>query len=167
MAPRRLTPVALLLVLLTPACDRASVSTTAPGALVPTAFTAEPASLRPEFLSSQSCLIRPAFRLRLSVILRSGGTVILSGLRFHFIDRAGSRAFPVISVAPGTSFTSSLPSSSAVPIPGVAPLTSFPASGTLPFIATFGCDVIPDGTLVVVGDVDGGGTSEMRLRVGM
>ena len=166
MAPRRLAPAALFFVLFTVACDQASVSMTAPGTLVPAAFTAEPASLRPEFLHAQTCLFRPAFRLHLSVIVGGGGTVIVHGFRFHFIDRAGSRTLPLVSVAPGTSFTSSLPSSSPIPIPGVAPLTSFPASGTLPFIATFGCDVIPDGTLVVIGDLDAGRTAEMRLRVG-
>ena len=168
MTPRVLTLASLLLaVLMTVSCNSTPASPTEPGELVPASLTAEPASLMPEFLPSQACLFHPAFRVRLSVILRSGGTVVLSGLRFHFIDRSGSRTFPLVSVAPSASFTSSLPSSSTVPIPGVAPLPpSFPTSGTLPFIATFGCDVIPDGTLVVVGDLDNGRTAEMRLRVG-
>jgi hypothetical protein len=139
---------------------------TAPGTLVPAVLTAEPASLRPEFLTSQAFLLRPAFRLHLSVIVGDGATVIVHGFRFHFIDRSGLRALPVVSVASGTSFTSSLPSSSPIPIPGVAPLSPFPASGTLPFVATFGCDIVADGTLVVIGDLDDGRTAEMRLRVG-
>lgn len=166
MAPRHLAPVVVLLALSLPACDRASISMTAPGTFVPAALTAEPASLRPEFLPSPSCLLRPAFRVRLTVIVGGGGAVFLSGLRFHFLDRLGSRALPLVSAAPGSSFTSSLPSSSPVPIPGVAPLASFSRSGTLPFIATFGCDVVPDGTLIVIGDLDDGRTAEMRLRVG-
>ena len=167
MTPRVLVRAALLLAVLTAvSCNDTPVSPTEPGELVAASLTAEPASLAPEFLPSQACLIHPAFRVRLSVILRSGGTVVLSGLRFHFIDRSGSRAFPLVSVAPTSPFTSSLPSSSTVPIPGVAPLSSFPSAGTLPFIATFGCDVIPDGTLVVIGDLDNGRTAEMRLRVG-
>ena len=163
-------PLMLLLVAVTiSACNGTPASPTDPGELVPASLTAEPATLTPEFLDSQTCSIRPAFRVRLSVILRSGGTVILSGLRFHFIDRFGERILPQVTPVPTPPFGSTLPSSSPVPIPGVAPLPSSTSlSGALPFFATFDCNVLPDGILVVVGNVKEGGTqrtAEMRLRV--
>lgn len=163
-------PLMLLLAsVMTSACNETPASPTEPGEWAPASLTAEPATLTPEFLHSQTCSIRPAFRVRLSVILRSGGTVILSGLRFHFIDRFGERILPRVTPISTPPFGSTLPSSSPVPIPGVAPLPSSTAiSGALPFFATFDCNVLPDGILVVVGDVKDAGTqrtAEMRLRV--
>jgi hypothetical protein len=85
-----------------------------------------------------------------------GRDVVLSGLRFQFIDLVGTRTLPeVIRLPSPSSAATSLPSASPVTLPGIAALPPLPVSSPIPFFARFGCGVVPDGTLVITGNLDG------------
>jgi hypothetical protein len=132
-------------------------------------ITAEPRSARPDFLPTPTCPTRPAFGVRLSIIIRGSHGLTLRGFRFQFIDRLGGRTLPEVIPIPTPSATSSLPSSSPIPIPGFAALpASPPVLGGLPFFVRFGCNVIPEGTLLVTADAghEAFEMPEVRIRIG-
>ena len=167
----RYAPVLLLLVITaTGGCSRAGASPTSPSSSsFQTSITAEPLSARPEFLPSGSCTGRPPFGVRVFINLR-GRDVVLRGLSFQFIDLVGHRTLPeVIALPSPTTAASSLPASSPVAIPGIAALPPLPQPSTVPLFARFGCGVIPEGTLIITGDVrnhDGREErQEMKVRV--
>jgi hypothetical protein len=148
-----------------------------------TTFRFEPATLRPEFVSGISCVGVPAFGTR--IIIKFGGDVILSALRFRFTDRFGVNALPRVMPIPGSSPlsvpVSAIPSAP-IPIPGVAPLplgspiSSFnglsPAEPSQPlaFLLLFECGVVSEGMLFVGTEVtEPRGSvqkSEFQFRVG-
>lgn len=153
----RFAPVLLVLVSLTAAgCERSDDMPTSPSASAAQAsITAEPRSATPEFLSSRDCAGTPPFGVRVFISLR-GRDVVLSGLRFQFIDLVGTRTLPeVIRLPSPSSAATSLPSASPVTLPGIAALPPLPVSSPIPFFARFGCGVVPDGTLVITGNLDG------------
>lgn len=175
----RLPTLVVLAATLLIGCERRSAGPTSPAAAegIQPAISVEPLSVHPEFLATPSCVTRPAFGVRLSILLRSHGPFV-RGLRFRFLDRFGRQTLPEVtlmsSLFPTTATLptpSTLPSSSPMPIPGVAPLPSVaPSSGILPFFVRFGCDVFPDGTLIIGVNENGHDgnevTSELRVRVG-
>ena len=149
-------PVLLSLTLVAAAgCARSSDTPTAPASPgFETALTAEPLSARPEFLPGV-CAGRPAFGVRVFISLR-GRDLALSGLRFQFIDVVGTRTLPeVIRLPSPSSAAASLPSASPLTVPGIAALPPLPVTGVMPFFARFGCGVVPEGTLVISGDLHG------------
>ncbi|HJR57857.1 MAG TPA: hypothetical protein VJ813_00595 [Vicinamibacterales bacterium] len=184
----RYVPVLLFLVCTaTAACDRLDITATSPAPAdgVKASLTAEPASVRPEFLPSLSCPTRPAFGIRILIIV-SGGDVILRAIRFGFTDRLGDLAFPQVLPtpslsSPSTSFPSSspipipgaapLPGSSVIPIPGALPIEGLLVSGSrsLPFVLTFGCGLVPEGTITITADTanrnGNSGTSQLMVPV--
>jgi hypothetical protein len=42
-----------------------------------------------------------------------------------------------------------------VTLPGIAALPALPVTGAMPFFARFGCGILPEGTLVITGDLNG------------
>lgn len=168
------------------ACNRGSIGPTSPGpsTTVKTSLTAEPVAARPEFLSNPTCPTHPSFGIRITVIV-GGNDLIVRGIRFAFTDRFGSRALPDVFPTPAGS--TSIPSSSPIPIPGSAALPgsspipipgSSPINGVLvsdgtrlalPFFLRFGCDVVPEGTIIIIVDTADRtgrpGTSEVRVAV--
>ena len=176
--------LALLLAAVT-ACNRSSASPTTPAAAdiaLKPAFTAEPLTVRPEFLPRGSCTGRAPFGVRIVVDVRAGEDFILRGLSFSFTDRFGVRSLPDVFSTPD----SSIPTSGPIPFPGFAPLPtrgpipipgSPPIDGVLvgrtvqeiPFFLRFGCGLVPDGTIVIVVDLnDRRGRperAEMEVRV--
>jgi len=181
-------PVLLFLALTaTAACDRLDVTATSPEPVtgLKASLTAEPSSVRPEFLPSLSCPTRPGFGIRVVVII-SGGDVILRAIRFGFTDRLGDLAFPQVFPTPSlssasTSFPSSspipipgaapLPGSSVIPIPGALPIEGLLVSGSrsLPFSLTFGCGLVPEGTITISAETatrnGSSGTSQLIVPV--
>jgi hypothetical protein len=161
----RYKPVLLSLALVTVAgCERNSDTPTAPATRgLQASITAEPQSARPEFLPSV-CDGRFAFGVRVFISLR-GPDVVLSGLRFQFIDLVGTRTLPeVIRLPSPSSAASSLPSASPVTVPGIAALPPLSGPSTIPFFVRFGCGVVPDGTLVITGDLNGR-VEETKIRI--
>jgi hypothetical protein len=167
---RRYAPVVLLFALASAvACDRTADSPTSPELVrqVQTSITAEPRSVQPEFLTSPACVGRRPFGARVTVIVEGRDGLILRDLRFAFVDRFGTRTLPEVIPIPTAS--SSIPSSSPISIPGVAALPSAsPVLGPLPFFVRFGCDVIPEGTLIITAEAVGRAmeATEMRVQIG-
>ena len=151
-------------------------------------LTAEPLSARPEFLPGFSCPGRPAFGVGLTVIVAARNyDVILQRLRFTFSDPRGGRALPEVFPTSMPTPSSSIPSTSPIPMPGAIGLPTTPpvgvpgsppiqdlpilrgASRSLPFFLRFGCDVVPEGTLVVTADTRDSShtlrTAEIRVPV--
>jgi hypothetical protein len=173
----------------TAACDRLDTpASPAPKASAEASLTAEPAAPRPELLHSFACPTRPGFGIRLIVIASGEQDLILRGIRFAFMDRFGDRAFPQVIPTPTLSSAStSLPSSSPIPIPGAAPLPgsslipvpgALPIEGllisgggsrSLPFFLTFGCGLVPEGTITISADTatrsGSSGTSQLLVPV--
>ena len=160
-----LTYAPILIVLASAGGERNSDTPTAPSTpAFQASITAEPLSVRPEFLPSHDCTGRPPFGVRVVIIMR-GPDIVLRGLSFQFIDLVGTRTAPVVIPLPTPSTAvSSLPSASPVPVPGIAALPPMPSSAPMPFLAQFGCGVIPDGILIITARSDRG-TSEMRVVV--
>jgi hypothetical protein len=101
------------------------------------------------------CDGRSAFGIRVVISLR-GRDVLLNGLRFQFIDLVGNRTLPeVIRLPSPSTAATSLPSASPVTLPGIAALPALPVTGAMPFFARFGCGILPEGTLVITGDLNG------------
>jgi hypothetical protein len=148
----------------TAGCDRAAAVPTAPEptSAAQRSLTVEPASARPEFVQSDGCFTRPGFAIRIWLGLQGGFAI--HGVRFHFIDRFGTRSLPTVIPFPSPSATPSIPSASPVPVPGIAALPPLPTGGTSPFIVNFGCGVVPDGTLFIYADHDSG-TAALRVRI--
>lgn len=165
-------PILLVLTLVaTAACGGGSVnpSSPAPSAPAKSSITAEPLVARPEFLQNSSCSTRPPFGVRITVILGGVDDLIVRGVGFAFTDRFGDRALP--DVFPVPSGSTSMPSSSPIPFPGPTPIpgsSPIPIPGSSPingvfvsagashsqtFFLRFGCGLIPEGMLVVSGDV--------------
>jgi hypothetical protein len=168
-------PAFLLLAALGAAgCDDNGVSPSAddltgPATLTSAIVTVEPAAVRAEFLSSPFCHTASPFQTRFSIGVRAHQEMIVTGIRFEFLDRFGGRSVPT-----------SIPSSSPIPMPGTSPITTpgtspipipvpgtspIPGSGTfdgllispgrlltLPFLLQFHCGVPAWGTLF--GSVD-------------
>ena len=177
--------LALLLAAVT-ACNRTSASPTTPAAAdaaLKPSFTAEPLKVRPEFLPRGSCTGRSPFGVRITVVVGAGEDFILRGLSFSFTDRFGGRSLPDVFPTPDGS---SIPTSAPIPFPGFAPLPTrgpIPIPGSppidgvlvgrtvreLPFFLRFGCGLVPDGTIVIVIDLnDRRGRpdrAEMEVRV--
>jgi hypothetical protein len=102
--------------------------------------------------------------VRVFISLR-GRDVVLNGLRFQFIDLVGNRTLPeVIRLPTPASAATSLPSASPVTLPGIAALPPLPVSGVMPFFARFGCGIVPEGTLVITGDLNGR-TEEVKVTI--
>lgn len=174
-------PVLGLLLLPSVACDTSTIATsaTAPAAVTAAggtqvSFGLEPSTLRPEALPDR-CGTHGAFGLRLGLRVRGGDDLILTGLRFFYIDRGGSRRFPEVIPIPDLSATGypfgGIPASSTVSTPGVAPLptaTPIPLPGSpasvtgllirpgshprLDYFLRFGC--VPIGRGVIVGEIE-------------
>ena len=182
-------PVLLFLAITaTTACNRGVVSPTSPTAAagVKASLTAEPASARAELLPGLFCPTQPGFGVRVVVIIGAGQELILRGITFSFTDRFGDRSFPqVIPIATPsatpTTFPSStpisipgaapLPSVSPIPIPGALPIEGLLVSGSrsLPFFLTFGCGLVPEGTITISADTanrkGSRGTSQLMVPV--
>lgn len=162
----RYAPVLLFLATaLAAGCNRAPATPTSPSTTETSeqSITVEPALVHPEFLPTSGCDVRPAFAVRIHVRLLGG--FFVRGLRFHFVDELGTRTLPQV-VPILTPTGSSIPSASPVPVPGIAALpTAFQAGGSSPFLVTFGCGVIPEGTLFINADHNRG-TTAMTIRIG-
>jgi hypothetical protein len=179
--------ISLVLVLLSAsACNRGSASVTSPATTtnLKAALAVEPAVLRPEILNDVTCPAAAAFGIRLNVIV-GGDDLIIRGVRFIFSDRLGRRLIPE-AFSSGAGSTS-IPSSAPIPfpngsaLPGSAPITipGFPvfngtrvipgARLTQPFFLRFGCDVLPEGTIIVTVDhVDASGRPGLSdIQVGV
>ena len=159
-------PILLLLAPMMAGCGRLSASPTDPEA--PTALqgsiTAEPLQARPEFLHSPACSASPAFSFVLRINVGGGPGLTLHGFRFLFIDRLGARALPEVTAIP-TPSGFSMPSSSPVPVPGFVRVPAASAgTGQFPFFVKFGCDLVPEGTLIVTADT-GGASQKLELRI--
>jgi hypothetical protein len=160
----RYAPVLLSLAIMTLAGCGDSDAPTAPNSRgLQASITAEPLSARPEFLPL-FCEGLPAFGVRVVINLR-GPDVVLSGLRFQFIDLVGTRTLPeVIRLPTPSSSVSSIPTTTPVTLPGIAALPPLPTSTTIPFFARFGCGIRPEGTLIINGDLNGK-VEEVRIGV--
>jgi hypothetical protein len=161
----RYAPVFLSLAVLTlVGCESGGDTPTAPASRgLQASITAEPLSARPEFLPVV-CQGLPAFGVRVIINLR-GPDVVLSGLRFQFIDLVGTRTLPeVIRLPTPSSSVSSIPTTTPVTLPGIAALPPLPTSTTIPFFARFGCGIRPEGTLIVTGDLNGT-TEQMKVMI--
>jgi hypothetical protein len=159
-------PLMLLVVPAMVGCGRISASPTDPAA--PTALqgsiTAEPVSARPQFLHSPACFASPAFSFVLRITVGGGPSLELHGFRFLFIDRLGARTFPEVTPIP-TPSAFSLPSSSPVSVPGFVRVPAASAgTGLFPLLVKFGCDVVPEGTLIVTAET-GGASQKLELRI--
>jgi hypothetical protein len=162
-------PMLLLLAPLMAGCGRLSASPTDPEA--PTALqgsiTAEPLKARPEFLHSPACLASPAFSFVLKINVGSGAGLTLHGFRFLFIDRLGGRTLPEVTSIQIPSSGFSMPSSSPVTVPGFVRVPAASAgTGQFPFSLRFGCDVMPEGTLIVTAEAGKSQNLEVRIQVG-
>lgn len=159
-------PILLLLAPMMAGCGRLSASPTDPEP--PTALqgsiTAEPPTARPEFLHSPACSASPAFSFVLRINVGGGPGLKLHGFGFLFIDRFGARTLPEVTPIP-TPSAFSMPSSSPVPVPGFVRVPAASAgTGQFPFFVKFGCDLVPEGTLIVTADT-GGASEKMELRI--
>jgi hypothetical protein len=183
---RNYAPAFLIVCLLHAACEgngdgirNPAAATSIRTSTSETRITAEPAILNPTFLASDNCAVAPPFAAEVTVIVRGGEGLVVSGLAFELLDRLGDRQTPV--VRPGSNTSASvpttppltLPTTSAVPIPRPGSSTVvIPSAGqiALPFSLEFQCGVPASGTLVIVvstADPSGAGqTSEARVRLG-
>jgi hypothetical protein len=185
-SPRYMAVMLTLLLAAVTACNRTSASPTTPAAAdaaLKASFTAEPLKVQPEFLPTGLCSGRSPFGVRITVVVGAGEDFILRGVSFSFTDRFGGRSLPDVFPTPDGS---SIPMSAPVPFPGFAPLPTrgpIPIPGSppidgvlvgrtvreLPFFLRFGCGLVPDGTIVIVIDLnDRRGRperAEMEVRV--
>jgi hypothetical protein len=161
-----------LTALVFPACgDNGSpVDPSAPTVVQTMSFTADPMRIQPEFLSARGCTDGRAFRTHVDVAI-VGGTrgVTVTGLRAGFTDRWGVVALPAGSSGQiPSSWTISgsptvpVPTNMAVPFP--VPSNT---SQRIPVVLEFGCQVRPQGTLIVVVDTrdDRGASSTHRVNI--
>ena len=194
-------PSAILLAVLAPAlvaCDGGgsgrlsgsgeSTSPAGPSAVGSVRVTAEPGTVAPRLLERADCTGLPAFRTRLSITVRAGRELFVSGLGFEFLDSLGGRSVPT--PIPGSTTAASIPVSVPVPLPSSGPLptpNSFPvpipgapATGpgarvpadsttTLPFTLHFECGIPSSGTLFIAVQTAGrdgsGDLSRTSVRV--
>jgi hypothetical protein len=187
MSVRLPTYAAIALVLLfvsATACSRGSATVTSPDTTtnLKASLTVEPAAVRPEFLPGLGCAGLAAFGVQLTVIV-GGDDLIVRGIRFSFTDRFGRRMTPdaFATAAPTTLPSSSpipfgrttIPTNSPIPVPGFPPFNGTRVVPhhklTQPFFLRFGCDVLPEGSIVVVVDtsdiVGRTGRSEVEVSV--
>ena len=173
--------------LVTAACNRGGATPTSPSAAGAKAtLTAEPSIVSPEFIGGEVCPTHPRFGVRVTVFV-GGPDLIVRGIRFGFADRFGRSALPEVIFLPAGSSPllpngpvpfgrpgfSTLPNSSPIPIPGAPPINGVlvpeRAALSLPFFLRFPCDLFPEGTLTVTGELsDRSGRPElpkMELRV--
>ena len=164
--------------------DAAPADATAPSSVRAIALSVQPEKVEPEFLPPIGrCTGTHAFRTRFVVIVEGGmEAVVVQELRVSFSDRFGVTAVPAVLPATGapsgSMITSSppipLPTSMPIPIPTSGPndgLSVFPGgSQELPVTLEFGCNVRPQGTIIVaVGTRDGRGrstTHQLKVDVG-
>jgi len=168
----RVAVAVLLTALVSAACsdDSSPADPTAPTVVQTMSFSADPIRIHPEFLSTGGCHDGRGFRTRVDVAIASGmhGGVV-TGLRAGFTDRSGVVAFPIgssenipsswtISGSP----TVPVPTNMAVPFP--VPSNT---SQRIPVVLEFGCQVRPQGTLLVVVDTrdDRGASSTHRVNI--
>jgi hypothetical protein len=189
---KHMTVLLLPAAVLVTACGETNhASPTTPAAVSTSALiTAEPLTATPEFLPLAFCPAGPPFAIRLLITIGSGGDiVIVRRLRFHFRDRFGDVAVPLVTetrtalsgsiptqmpIPLPTSPPIAIPSASPIPIPGSLPFEDarIQAGGsrTVPTFLQFGCGVPADGTLVVSVDTAGvrgtSGTSHVSVRIG-
>jgi len=165
-----------------------SASPVGPSSLESVRVTAEPETVAPRLLDLPDCTALPAFRTRLSITIRAGRELFVSGVGFEFLDSSGGRSVPT--PIPGSSTAASIPVSVPVPLPPAGPLptpTSFPvpipgapAAGpgarvpadsttTLPFTLHFECGIPSSGTLFIAVQTGGrngqGDLSRTSVRV--
>jgi len=167
----RYTAFLLFLVLLAAgvasACDRTADTATSPSAPgLQASITAEPLAAKPEFLNGPFCNGRSAFGVRVFIRLL-GRNLLLRGLRFQFVDLFGNRILPEVITLPSASASASslpFPSSSPIALPGIAALPPLPPTEPMGFFARFGCGIVPQGTLIITGDHDGG-SSQVRVII--
>jgi hypothetical protein len=166
------------------ACNRGASTVTSPDTTtnLKASLSVEPTAVRPDFLTGFTCAALPAFGAQLTVIV-GGDDLIVRGIRFSFTDRVGRTVIPdAFPTAPVTSLPitfpippggSSIPTNSPIPVPG---FPSFNGSRivpnsrlTQPFLLRFGCDVAPEGTIVVVIDTSDviGRTGRSEVRVSL
>ena len=157
--------------LVTAACNRGGATPTSPS---PTSgkvtLTAEPMVATAQILGGEVCPAHPRFGVRVTVFV-GGPDLIVRGIRFGFADRFGRSALPEVIFLPagssqllpagavpfGTPGFSTLPNSSPIPIPGAPPINGVlvpqRAALSLPFFLRFPCDLFPEGTLTVTGEL--------------
>ncbi len=190
-------PVLCLVLLPAAACDRTAVefNATGPAPLnaninLGASFGVEPATLRREVLPG-ICGAGVPSGVRLGVTVRGEQDVIVSGLRFSHLGRAGATTLPQVIPLPTLSAPvypmGDIPSSAAIALPGVGPLpttTTIPFPGSPPldgvlippgsqgrfdYFLRFDCIDISGGEVVVVistADRNGRqGSVEKRVRV--
>ena len=152
---------------------------TLPASATPVSLTATPDSLEPEFIPWNGCSADRPFGLRFVIGVDGPPHVALRQLRFGFRDRFGNHFRPIVAANFGGTpianvgpipFPSPTSTGSTIPLPSSTPLmaviTSVGSSRTIPVSMSFPCGVFSSGTLVVIGDFDGHGSSEVRVRVG-
>lgn len=163
--------------------DVTPADTTAPTSMRSIALSVQPEKVEPEFLPPIGrCTGTHAFRTRFVVVVGGMEAFVVQELRVSFSDRFGMTAVPAVVPATGapsgSMITSSppipLPTSMPIPIPTSGPnngLSVFPGgSQELPVTLEFGCNVRPQGTIIVaVGTRDGRGrstTHQLKVDVG-
>jgi hypothetical protein len=173
---RSLSGVILLGGLISASCtDVVPTEPTASTKAQPLSLAAEPARVTPEFLPppGTGCAGTRPFRARFVLILGGMGGFVLQDLQAGFSDRFGVISVPAVLGASGSrlgSMTGSLPpvplaTSTPIPFPTTGPnsglVGSTSISERLPVILEFGCQVRPQGTIVVTA-----GTLDHRGRRG-
>ena len=184
-------PVFLVSALLVTGCsDDNGTSPTAPSEVLlrGAAFTAEPDTILPQFFPSPFCHPHSPFGAQFVIIVQPGDDVFLHGMRVHFLDGFGRKAFPSVVPFHGTSpalpFNTgpiTIPTSPTIPTPVATTIPIPGASGfdpllihrgrshRLPFFLQFGCGIPADGTVFVDFDLSDrrgrSSRSEVRVRI--
>ena len=152
---------------------------TMPASATPLSLTANPDPITPEFIPWTGCTAEQPFGLRFVVSVGGPPHVALRQMRFGFRDRFGGHFRPIVAASFGGQpipnvgpipFPSPSSSGSTIPFPTATPLmaviSSVGSSRTLPVSMSFPCGVFASGTLIIIGDFDNQGSSEVRVRVG-
>lgn len=152
---------------------------TLPASATPVSLTATPDPIAPEYIPWTGCTAEQPFGLRFVVTVGGPPHVALRQVRFGFRDRFGGHFRPIVAGSSGGQqfpnagpipFPSPSSSGSSIPFPTATPLmavvSSVGTSRTLPVSMSFPCGVFASGTLIIIGDFDNHGSSEVRVRVG-
>ena len=178
MLGRLPTSFAVSLVFLCALSGACSGTSAGPASPAPTGasksiLTAEVARVRPEFLNGRSCP-HPSFGVNIVILVNGDEDLILRELRFALLDRFNRRRLPEVFVdavvptslpVPIPSGLAPIPRASPIPIPGSQPVTGLLVNALrperLPYFLLFGCDVTPEGTILVEGTLhDRGGRTQ-------
>lgn len=164
-APRYARVVLPLLLAVAAGCNRSADTATSPAPpALQAEIRAEPLAAQPEFITGSLCHGRQPFGIRVFISF-DGRVILVHGLRFEFVDFLGNRFLPdVFPLSSPTSPATSLPSSSPVPVPGIAAVPPLRTGDRAGFFARFSCEVVPRGTLIITGDLDGR-SSQVRVMV--